>query len=130
MTKSKKKSTPGDAPIPMQDYGTTSGSKTQWLADILFDLIEDDTLMGKPLKRPANRSVDRVFRKKVEKANMEGDCIINIGDGYFRPDRHDEADVYAYRLYRAKELKRAQSIIEKINSMDKAFYGGTNNGNV
>ena len=129
MTMKNKKSTPGGA-LSTKEYGTTSGSKTQWLADILFDLIEDDTLMGKPLKRPANKSVDRVFRKKVEKANMEGDCIINIGDGYFRPDRHDEADVCAYRLYRAKELKRAQSIIEKINSMDKAFYGGTNNGNV
>ena len=48
---------------------------------------------------------------------------VYLGDGYFRPDRHDEADVYAYRLYRAKELKRAETIINKISSMDKAFYG-------
>jgi hypothetical protein len=79
--------------------------------------------MGRPLKRPSNRSIDRALRKKVEKANMEGDCIINLGDGYFRPNRRDEADVYAYRLYRAKELKRAKTIIDKISSMDKAFYG-------
>lgn len=121
--KNKKKGAPSGTPIPEQDYGTTPGSKTQWLAEILFDLIEDDMLMGKPLKRPANSSVDRSFRKKVEKANMEGDCIINIGDGYFRPDRNDEADVYAYRIYREKELKRARSIIEKISSMDRTFYG-------
>ena len=119
----KKKSTSGEAPIPKQDYDSTPGNKIQWLAGILFDMIEDEALMGKPLKRPDNKSIDRALRKKVEKANTEGDCIINLGGGYFRPNRYDEADVYAYRLYRAKELKRARTIIDKIGSMDKAFYG-------
>ena len=118
-----KKSTSGEAPIPKQDNNSTPGNDIQWLAGILFDMIEDDSLMGRPIKRPDNMSVDRALRKKVEKANTEGDCIINLGDGYFRPNRYDEADEYAYRLYRAKELKRAKTIIDKIGSMDKAFYG-------
>ena len=123
MTNEKKKGTPGGAPIKDHIDFNTPGSKTQWLADILFNMIENDELMGKPIKRPLNRTVDRAFRKKVEKANREGDVVINIGDGYFRPDRNDESDEWAYRLYRAKELKRAKSIIDKIQSMDKAFYG-------
>ncbi len=122
MMNEKKKGTPGGAPInPIND--STPGNKVQWLAGILFDMIEEDSLMGRPLKRPDNRSIDRALRRKVEKANTGGDCIINLGDGYFRPNRHDEADVYAYRLYRAKELKRAETIINKISLMDKAFYG-------
>ena len=123
MTTEKKKGTPEGAPIKDQLDFSTPGSKTQWLADILFNMIEDDELMGKPIKRPLNRAVDRAFRKKVEKANREGSVIINIGDGYFRPDRNDESDEWAYRLYRSKELKRAKSIIDKIQSMDEAFYG-------
>ena len=124
MAADKKKGTPGSAPIKSHNYDITPEGKVQWLADILFNMIEDDELMGRPIKRPINRTIDRRLRQKIEEANRNGDCIINLGDGYFRPNRYDEADVYAYRIYRAKELKRARTIIDKIAAMDKAFTGG------
>lgn len=120
MTNEKKKGMPPGTPIPTKDYGTTPGSKAQWLAQILFEAMET---IGKPMKRPKNPSVDRAFRQLIAEANKKGDCIINNGTGYYRPDADNEIDEYAYRLYRSKELARARDILNKIESMDKAFYG-------
>lgn len=114
----KKKSTSGEAPILRRDYGTTPGGKVQWLAEILFDMIGE-----KPMKRPKNPGVDRMLRKLIEEANMKGDCIINNGTGYYRPNPENEIDEYAYHLYRTKEMARARTIISKIEAMDKAFNG-------
>lgn len=44
------------------------------------------------IQRPAEPSVDRVFRSMVEKANCNGDCIINVGKGVFRPIPGDPVD--------------------------------------
>lgn len=114
-----KKSTPWGAPILKQDYGTTPGRKTQWLAQILFEMIDSK----RPIKRPKNAGVDRAFRALIEEANKKGDCIINNGSGYYRPDADNEIDEYAFRLYRAKELARARAIIDKLEAMEQAFYG-------
>ena len=117
-----KKSTSGEAPIPKQDYGTTLGIDVQLLSEIWFDQIDRHS---RPLKRPASQRVDRAFRRRVEEANLHGDCIINNGEGYFRPSPDDSEGRYAYALYRTRELKKAKAIIEKISAMDKAFIGGT-----
>ena len=116
MNTKNKKSTPSGAPIPQQDYGTTPEEKTQ--AEKLFDMIRDD----RPLKRPKNPNVDRALRKMIEHANNHGDCVINNGTGYYRPDPRNEIDEYAFHLYKSKELAKAKAIISKIEAMDNAFY--------
>lgn len=113
-----KKSTPGGAPIPKQDNGITPGRKSE--AEILFDMIGE---WDKPVKRPKRPSVDRAFRELIAEANKNGDCIINDGAGYYRPRRGDGFDEHCFELYKRKELARARDIIDKINAMDKAFYG-------
>ena len=74
----KKKSTPEGAPLP-QDYGTTSGEKSE--AERLFDKIGTGAYYA--VKRPKNARVDRQLRRLIANACMNGDCIINDGSGYF-----------------------------------------------
>lgn len=114
MTKSKKKSTPGGAPICGQDYGTTPEEKTQ--AEVLFDRI--GTGADYAVRRPSNSRTDRTLRKLVARANMEGDCIINDGRGYYRPGEDDDI---AFEEYAAKERHRAREILKKINRMEEVF---------
>lgn len=119
---SKKKSTPGGAPISTTNNGTTPGTKNQSLADILLDAISG---IDRPMKRPRNTVVDRELRKKIEERNASGeDCIINVGEGYFRPVKGSEVDEWAFGYYKAKEMKRVKSILDKLEAMEKAFNGG------
>ena len=73
----KKKSTPGGAPLNLKLINDTPpGSKNQWLAEFLLDHIGD---RDHPMKRPNNRSVDRVFRGLITERNATGqDTIINV----------------------------------------------------
>lgn len=109
------KGTPFGAPIPTQDYGTTPEEKSE--AQMLFDRINEK----RPIPRPGKPGVDRGLRKLIEEANRTGDCIINNGSGYYRPNAENEIDEYAFHLYKAKELARARAIISKIEAMEKAF---------
>lgn len=113
----KKKGTPSGAPIPKQDYGTTPEGKSE--AEMLFDRIGTKN----PVKRPKAPGVDRVFRQLIENANRNGDCIINDGAGYYRPRRNDGFDEHCFHIYKAKELARARAIIDKIEKMEKSYYG-------
>lgn len=110
----KKKGTPEDAPSQTPN-GTTKVSRNQWLAEILFDMIGK---YDKPIKRPKNPSIDRAFRQLIAEANMNGDCIINLGEGYFRPGKDDFVDLAEYLL---KEQARAREIISKCVSMRQAY---------
>lgn len=69
------------------------------------------------IQRPADPSVDRIFRNMVEKANCNGDCIINVGKGVFRPIPSDPVDEAAFHEYIAKDLHRARAIQLKRFSM-------------
>lgn len=62
------------------------------------------------IQRPADPSVDRIFRNMIEKANCNGDCIINVGKGVFRPIPSDPVDEAAFHEYIAKDLHRARAI--------------------
>ena len=73
------------------------------------------------MQRPANALEDRRFRKKIEIANNEGDCIINVGNGYYRPVPGDEIDEKELNEYLAKELHRARVIQKKRLAMKMAF---------
>lgn len=60
-------------------------------------------------------------REQIEKANNNGDCIINVGDGYYRPDPNDIEDEVEFNEYMAKELHRARAIQKKRLSMKLTY---------
>lgn len=80
----------------------------------LFDRIP--TGSDHPLKVP---NWDTPFRTKVAKANQEGDCIINIRGGYYRPI--PGVDDEAVEQYFARELSRAREILLKRKRMKEAY---------
>lgn len=88
-------------------------SKTR--AEALFDMIR--TGRKNALKVPNNFTA---FRTLVADANKNGDCIINNGEGYYRPGPDDEDELKHY-LYR--ELHRADEITDKVDAMREAYYG-------
>lgn len=73
------------------------------------------------IQRPADPSVDRIFRNMVEKANCNGDCIINVGKGVFRPIPSDPVDEAAFHEYIAKDLHRARAIQLKRLCMKQTY---------
>ena len=75
------------------------------------------------IQRPWNRVVDRCLRKMIEKANNNGDCIINVGNGIYRPIPGDPVDEKELNEYLAKELHRARAIQLKRLCMKKTFEG-------
>lgn len=113
MTSEKKKGTPEGAPS-QHNYGTTPGVKNQILAQIWFEQIGDDS--SKPLRRPKDPAVDRAFRQLIQHANNNGDCIINLGGGYYRPN-----DLVELSEYLLKEQARAREILNKCIAMRQAF---------
>lgn len=59
------------------------------------------------------------FRALVAKANENGDCIINVDRGYYRPipgEDDEEAEHYF-----ARELHRARAILYKRKKMKEAY---------
>lgn len=110
----KKKSTSGEAPILRQDYGTTPEEKSE--AEILFDKIGTGT--ARAVKRPANSRTDRSLRRMIAEANMNGDCIINGGGGYYRPGREDRE---ALEIYLRKEMHRIRELRLKVLRMSLAY---------
>ena len=74
-----------------------------------------------PMQRPVNSIEDRIIRKQIEKANTNGDCIINVGRGYYRPVPGDSVDEKELDEYLAKDLHRARAILFKRLNMKKTF---------
>ena len=109
-----KKSTPSGAPIPKQDYGTTSGERSE--AERLFDKIGTGAYYA--VRRPKDAKVDRQLRRLIANACMNGDCIINDGSGYFRPGEEDEI---VFEAYCAAERHKAWEILHRINRMEEVF---------
>lgn len=108
----KKKSTPGGAQFPEQEHYITSVDKAQ----LLFDAIGEGP--KRAIRRPKNQRIDRALRKLISEANSTGDCIINDGNGYYRPGEDDDI---AFEEYIAKERHRAHEILRKVSRMEKAF---------
>ena len=89
------------------------------LAAQLFSRIPDGH--ANPLQRPSDKCTDRCLRRMVEDANNNGDCIINVGGGYYRPLPNDVVDEKELHEYLAKELSRARNIQRKRLAMRIAF---------
>lgn len=76
---------------------------------------------ARPLLRPTKSYEDRALRKNIEDANRNGDCIINVGAGYYRPIPGDPVDEKELNEYLAQELHRARAIQSKRLAMKLAF---------
>ena len=114
MTKTnKKKSTPEGAPLT-QLNGTTFEQKSE--AEILFDKI--GTGAAYAVRRPRDPKVDRQLRRLIAEANSNGDCIINVATGYFRPGDDDSVEA---ETYFAQERSRAREILHKIRRMEEVY---------
>ena len=114
MKNEQKKSTPSGAPIPTKDYGTTPEEKSQ--AQRLFDMIGEG--VGHAVSRPKDPAVDRRLRQLVSEANSTGDCIINMGFGYYRPGDDDSVEA---EVYFASERHRARAILRKVRKMEEVY---------
>ena len=111
----KKKSAPGGAPILRQDYGTTPEQRTQ--AEVLFDKIRTGAAYA--VKRPKDAKVDRRLRRLIADANKSGtDCIINMGNGYYRPGPEDRD---ALEIYLKKEMHRIRELKLRAMRMSLAY---------
>ena len=75
------------------------------------------------IQRPWNKLVDRSLRKMIERANNKGDCIINVGEGIYRPVPGDSVDEAELNHYLNRELHRARAIQLKRLTMKKTFEG-------
>lgn len=94
------------------------------MAQAIFDRITSGA--GNAVGRPAvvdknNSTIDRALRELVEKANRNGDCIINAGDGYFRPIPGNAVDEYYFHEYIAKEKSRVKELEKKISTMETTY---------
>lgn len=86
-------------------------------AQELFDRIPAGH--AEPLRRPKNGNIDRLLRDKVTDANCTDTTIINVGNGYYKPDLHDPVDLKEFKEYISKDRSRAKKINIKINAMLK-----------
>lgn len=66
-------------------------------------------------------SVDRILRDLIEKANNNVDCIINVGNGIYRPIPGDPVNDSEFKEYIMKDLSRKRSIETKIYNMQFAY---------
>lgn len=98
--------------------------RTADMAQTIFDRITSGA--GNAVGRPSvidknNSTIDRALRELVEKANRNGDCIINAGDGYFRPIPGSVVDEYYFHEYMAKEKSRVKELEKKISTMETTY---------
>lgn len=80
-----------------------------------------NTVSRPDLSLPGNESIDRQLRLLVEEANHNGDCIINVGNGYYRPIPGDPVDELEFKEYVSKDDSRAGKLWDKIYNMKTAF---------
>ena len=72
------------------------------------------------LQRPRNARVDRKLRRLIEEAQGAGDIIINVGEGYYRPDMHNPAERGEYLHYIAQLKSRIRAHVRNIAALEKA----------
>ena len=94
------------------------------MAQTIFDRITSGA--GSAVGRPdvidkSNSTIDRALRELVEKANRNGDCIINAGDGYFRPIPGNALDEYYFHEYLGKERSRVKELKNKVSTMETTY---------
>lgn len=96
------------------------------IAESYFNRISfghNNAIARPDLKIPGNDTVDRHLRIMVEEANHNGDCIINVGNGYYRPIPGDIADELELKEY----IKKDESRVTKLNTKRACMLTTFNN---
>ena len=96
------------------------------IAESYFSRISSghkNTVARPDLRIPGNDTVDRYLREMVEEANHNGDCIINVGNGYYRPIPGDIADELELKEY----IKKDESRVTKLNTKKACMLTTFNN---
>ena len=73
------------------------------------------------LTRPENDSIDRQLRKLIETANENGDVIINVDEGYYRPRRGVMIEDMEFKEYLAVNDAKAEKILCKNRKMRHSY---------
>ena len=89
----------------------TGGERRTMNAEEYFAKIPDGH--EKAMARPYNPATDRRLRYMIAKANQNGDCIINNGNGIFRPVPGDPEDERQFAQYLRKEATKIASEVFK-----------------
>lgn len=69
--------------------------------------------------RPVDRAADRALRKLIEKAQAKGEIIINIGEGYYRPDMSVPEEAAEYRAYIAQKKSKLKAEMRTLEAMER-----------
>lgn len=69
------------------------------------------------LKRNRNDPQDRMLRRLIENAQNEGDIIINLGQGYYRPILSRPSELLEYRRYIEQKESRLRKFARSITRM-------------
>ena len=112
------------APQAGRGAGRSDSMTAADMAQAIFDRITSGA--GSAVGRPdvidkSNSTIDRTLRELVEKANRNGDCIINAGEGYFRTIPGNVVDEYYFHEYMAKEKSRLKELDKKIGAMETTY---------
>lgn len=73
------------------------------------------------MQRPSDPFKDRALRDAISKANSKDDCIINVGNGIYRPVPGDPVDEAELNEYLAKDQHRARVTLSKDLAMRLTF---------
>ena len=72
------------------------------------------------VQRPQNVIDDRRLRKRIELAQANGDIIINVGRGYYRPDLNVPEEAEEFHHYINAKKSRIHAHLKTIKAMEKA----------
>lgn len=67
------------------------------------------------------KSIAQEFSSYVDKQNSKGDVVINLGDGYYRPNPLSLEEVDEFNTYLNREYDRANAIIDKCIKMQFVY---------
>ena len=70
---------------------------------------------------PSDDNIDRELRSLINKANKNGDCIINVGNGYYRPIPGNAIEEMELKEYIGRNDAKGIDIILKNICMREAF---------
>lgn len=91
----------------------------KWTVDDYISRIPDGHRIA--MSRPSSLYTDRAMRERIREMNENGDCIINVNHGYFRPIPGDPVDEAFLNAYLEREKKRAVAITKKIATMGRTY---------
>ena len=91
----------------------------KWTVDDYISRILDGH--RRAMSRPSGPYKYREMRERIRETNENGDCIINVNHGYFRPIPGDPVDESFLNAYLEREKKRAVDTTKKIATMRRTY---------